>query len=87
MITPPSYAKDAVPTRSGWKHPKTGELLKAQNMTQEQIDEYNGVQSLNESPTTKEEFVAEHIEEVETDLPAPKKKKSIFKKMTQVLKS
>ena len=85
MITPPSYAKDAVPTRSGWKHPKTGELLKAQNMTQEQIDGYNGVQSLNESPTTTDEFVAEHIED---DVPAaPKKKKSVLKKIKQVLKT
>ena len=64
-ISPPNYQKDAIPTARGWTHPRTGELLKAQKLSQQQIDEYTGVstaQTLTESPTTEEEFAAEHIE-------------------------
>ena len=34
--------KNAVPTTRGWVSPK-GELLKSQRITQEQIDEWNGI--------------------------------------------
>lgn len=67
-ITPPNYQKDAIPTPRGWTHPRTGELLKAQKLSQQQIDEYCGEVittapvTLTESPTTEEEFAAEHIE-------------------------
>ena len=69
-ISPPNYQKDAVPTMRGWTHPRTGELLKAQRLTQEQIDEYNGVstaQTLTESPVTEEEFAAEHLDAIESE--------------------
>tara|TARA_B100000214_G_C23804860_1_gene552135 strand:- start:440 stop:787 length:348 start_codon:yes stop_codon:yes gene_type:complete len=42
-ISPPSWAKNAVPTLNGWRDPRTNELLKAQSMTQEQVDAYTGV--------------------------------------------
>lgn len=42
-ITPPNFQKDAVPTLKGWTHPKTGELLKSQRITQAEINEYLGV--------------------------------------------
>ena len=67
-ISPPNYQKDAIPTARGWTHPRTGELLKAQKLSEEQIAEYNGETittapvTLTESPTTEEEFAAEHIE-------------------------
>lgn len=62
-ISPPNYQKDAIPTARGWTHPRTGELLKAQKLSEQQIAEYNGeVVTLTESPTTAEEFAAEHIE-------------------------
>jgi hypothetical protein len=35
--------KNAKATTKGWVNPKTGELLKAQKMTQEQADKLNGV--------------------------------------------
>jgi len=35
--------KNAIATTRGWVHPKTGELLKAQKMTQEKADKLNGV--------------------------------------------
>ena len=66
-ITPPNYQKDAIPTPRGWTHPRTGELLKAQKLSEQQIAEYNGETittapvTLTESPTTEEEFAAEHI--------------------------
>lgn len=75
--------KGAQPTLKGWVSPK-GELLKSQRITQEQIDEWHGVTSaapvsLNESPVTEEEFVAEHFEdiseeELEEEIEKPEKK-------------
>ena len=69
-ITPPNYQKDAIPTTRGWTHPRTGELLKAQKLSQQQIAEYNGTfgapTTLTESPTTEQEFVEEHLE-IEVD--------------------
>lgn len=32
--------KNSHPTLKGWVHPRTGELLKAQKMTQEQVDAF-----------------------------------------------
>lgn len=69
-ISPPNYQKDAIPTTRGWTHPRTGELLKAQKLSQAQIDEYNGVshaETLTESPTTAEEFKSEHIDVIESE--------------------
>ena len=42
MIAPPNWAKDAVPTTRGWVDPSTGELLKAQRLTFEQIEDFLG---------------------------------------------
>lgn len=42
-ITPPSWAKNAVPTPNGWQDPRSGELLKSQRIGQADIDAYNGV--------------------------------------------
>ena len=75
----------SIPTAKGWVHPKTGELLKSQRITQEQLDEYNGVQLLAE-PTivevaTPEIEVEEEVEEiVEAPASKPKKKTRAKKK-------
>lgn len=80
-ISPPNFAKNAVPTVAGWRHPRTNELLKAQNFTQEQIDEYLGVGAyapkparkkaapkvLRESPVTADEVTAELFEDIDED--------------------
>ena len=67
MIKPPSYKKNAVPSPRGWRHPRTGELLKKQKLTQEQIDEYLGVGSEPEPEVVEiEEEVQEIIEDDET---------------------
>lgn len=75
-ISPPNFAKNAVPTKAGWRHPHTNELLKAQNFTQDQIDEFLGEGKyapprrprkparpafITEAPINEEEFVSEHF--------------------------
>jgi hypothetical protein len=53
--------KNAIPTLRGWVHPRTGELLKAQKMTEAQVDAYwaeqvsepAAPQMLNESPSVE----------------------------------
>tara|TARA_B100000902_G_scaffold33999_1_gene40880 strand:+ start:330 stop:665 length:336 start_codon:yes stop_codon:yes gene_type:complete len=66
-ISPPNYQKDAIPTKQGWKHPRTGELLISRPMSQTAIDEYLGVspepQILKESPTNFEEAKVELMTE------------------------
>ena len=40
MISPPNHQKDALPSRQGWRHPRTSELLVSRPLSEEQIDEY-----------------------------------------------
>ena len=81
--------KGAIPTLRGWINPKTGELLKSQRITQEQLDEYNGVQMIAEpapiveqevivEPTLFEDIPEDHIDE--EPKPKAKKKKRAPKK-------
>jgi hypothetical protein len=50
--------KGAIPTLRGWVHPQTGELLKSQRITQEQLNEWNGMQMLAEpAPVVEPEVV------------------------------
>jgi len=72
--------KGAIPTLRGWIDPKTGELLKSQLFTQEQLDAYNGVQMIAEpAPVIEPEPEMELIVDVEPELieeePAPKPRK------------
>ena len=39
-IRPPNNPKNAIPTRRGWIHPTTGELLVAGSISQKNIDAY-----------------------------------------------
>lgn len=65
-IKPPAFKKDAVPSLRGWRHPRTGELLKKQKLTQEQIDEYLGLSAVEEevAPVVEEKpvFIQEVVE-------------------------
>lgn len=61
--------KGAIPTNRGWVHPRTGELLKSQRITDEQIVEWHGVstpepvvQTLHEAPVM-ETVVSPEVEE------------------------
>lgn len=80
--------KGAIPTHRGWINPRTGELLKSQRITQEQLDEYNGVQMLVEpAPAIEEELIADYEPTLFEDMPeveeeAPKPKKTRKKKKT-----
>ena len=40
MIQPPAYKKNAVPSPRGWRHPRTGELLKKAKLSEVEINEY-----------------------------------------------
>ena len=66
-ITPPNYQKDAVITPTGWRHPRTNELLVSRKISSEDINEYYGIKPevtmLKESPTTFEEAKDELITE------------------------
>lgn len=84
--------KGAIPTLRGWINPKTGELLKSQRITQEQLDEYNGVQMIAEpapiieqevivEPTLFEDIPEDHVDEE----PKPKAKKKKATKKKKVL--
>ena len=42
-IAPPNWKKDALPTARGWAHPRTGEILKSQKISEADINEYLGV--------------------------------------------
>jgi hypothetical protein len=72
--------KNAIPTPRGWVSPK-GELLKSQRITQEQIDEWNGVVAPEPEPVVEEtveleEIMVEEPEVVEEPVEdAPKKSK------------
>jgi hypothetical protein len=72
--------KNAIPTPRGWVSPK-GELLKSQRITQEQIDEWNGVVAPEPKPVVEEtveleEIMVEEPEVVEEPVEdAPKKSK------------
>ena len=50
MIKPPNHQKDALPSRQGWRHPRTGELLVSRPMSEEQIDEYLHATAQETSP-------------------------------------
>ena len=71
-ISPPNYQRDAIPTTTGWRHPRTRELLISRSISQSAIDEYLGVtpepQMLKESPTNFEEAKEELM--VEDNLPS-----------------
>lgn len=72
------YLDNAVATTRGWMHPKTGELLKSQRMSQGEADVHNGVvpvveevkveevvQQLNEAPANNKSL--EEMNKVELE--------------------
>ena len=61
-LTPPSFKKDAVPTKNGWRHPKTGKLLVSKSISQEEIDEYMGVSKPEPKPKTHEQMSKKELE-------------------------
>ena len=62
-ISPPAFQKDALPSRQGWRHPRTGELLVSRPMSEEQIDEYLHATAQETSPPDVE-FIIDVSEDV-----------------------
>lgn len=61
MIKAPGYQKDAIPTRKGWVHPKTGEILVGGSISQRDIDEYIGSVAKETLPAVQEVVVEETV--------------------------
>lgn len=70
--------KNAKATIRGWVNPKTGELLKAQKMTQEQADSLNGVIAPEPEPVI-EEVMVEEPEVIEEPVKTAPKRRSFGK--------
>ena len=66
-IKAPSYQKDAIPTRKGWAHPRTGEILVGGSISQKNIDEYFGNVSEKTLPYSQEDQI-DIMEDVEDDI-------------------
>ena len=63
MIKAPKWCKDAVPVKAGWSDPRTGELLKVQNFSHEEIAEWHGVKNPAPAPAPVVEDVEESGDE------------------------
>ena len=81
-IRPPNNQKNAIPTRRGWIHPTTGELLVGGSISQKNIDAYmDSVQeevtiTIQDNPIDWDEFYDDD-EYVELDLESMSKKELI----------
>jgi len=56
------YLDNAVATTRGWTHPRTGELLKSQRMSQGEADAHNGIAPIVEEVEV-EEVVVQQLNE------------------------
>lgn len=63
MIKAPKWCSDAVPVKAGWSDPRTGELLKVQNFSHEEIAEWHAAKNPAPAPAP----VVEDVEEPEDD--------------------
>lgn len=57
-IQAPKWRPDAIPTKKGWEHPETGEVLKSANHSIADIQEWHASkasapQMLNEAPSVE----------------------------------
>ena len=67
-IRPPNNQKNAIPTRRGWIHPTTGELLVAGSISQKNIDAYmDSVQEEVTITVNPEELSAEDYQDYDND--------------------
>jgi hypothetical protein len=60
MIKAPKWCSDAVPVRVGWKDPRTGEILKVQGFSEEQLAEWHAASQSSEPQPV---FLAEEVVE------------------------
>jgi len=67
-ITPPSFQKDAIPTRKGWTHPRTGEILVGGSISQKNIDEYMNVPVIEIETIVEPDIVIDVEDEVDWEM-------------------
>ena len=67
MISPPNHQKDALPSRQGWRHPRTSELLVSRPLSEEQIEEYINHMAMLKIKDEPEEVITEIVELPEFD--------------------
>lgn len=65
MIKAPKWCGDAVPVKSGWADPRTGEVLKVQNFSASEIAEWKSSKSPAPSPAPVAPVVEDSTEESE----------------------
>lgn len=65
MIKAPHWCKDAVPTVQGWNDPKTGELLKSQKISVQEVTEWHAPKHQINAPKPK--MLTEIVEHEELD--------------------
>ena len=73
MIQPPAYKKNAVPSLRGWRHPRTGELLKKTKLSEKEINEYLLSQGTISAPEPEvieiiEDEVIETVEDINDEI-------------------
>ena len=61
MIKAPKWCSNAVPSRAGWLDPYTGEVLKMQNFSKEQLAEWHE----SKNPATVKPKPAPYIYDIE----------------------
>ena len=62
QINPPSWAKNAVPTKHGWMDPRTKRIVKIVNIAEQDIKDYLGIV---EKPDRRKKVPAQPLEEPE----------------------
>jgi hypothetical protein len=60
QINPPSWAKNAVPTKHGWMDPRTKRIVKIVNIAEQDIKDYLGIV---EKPDRRKKVPAQPLEE------------------------
>jgi hypothetical protein len=63
--SPPNWAKDAVASPEGWRHARTGELLKSQKLEMNEVDTPGTAQMLTEAPVSNKPLKEMDTTEVE----------------------
>jgi len=60
QINPPSWAKNAIPTKHGWMDPRTKRIVKIINIAEQDIKDYLGIV---EKPDRRKKVPAQPLEE------------------------
>lgn len=80
-IVPPRWCKNAIATKDGWRHHKTGELLlKRRGLLDElEVSEIKEPEIITETTSVNEEVIIPEVTETKIDEPKKIKKKVVPK--------